>query len=125
MAVEEALGFRFPPSFRRFLFLNPYYCWREMVHENEVFHERDEDGFLPEFLILFMGGPDGDCSCFDSRSRGEDGEVPVVYWDSESMTEADIGTLQPLYSSFAGYLQFLTNLRMMPQPRHKYLEKQP
>ena len=108
-AMEEALSFRFPPSFRRFLFTCPYYAWRALMAENEVYHERDEDGFLPEPLILFMGGPDGDCICFDSRSRGEDGEVPVVYWDLENMNEGDIGTLQPLYSSFIGYLQFLTD----------------
>jgi len=111
-AVEEALRFHFPPSFRRFLLTCPYHDGRSLVRNNEVFHERDEDGFLPQFLILINSGHDGDCICFDSRSRGEDGEVPVVYWDAESMTEADIGTLQPLHSSFAGYLQFLTNWRI-------------
>ena len=115
-ATEAALGFTFPPTFRRFIVRARYYLSitadlnhpYSLVYENQWLHEKSEEYYLPKFLILFMGGHDGDCNCFDSRFRDENGECPVVYWDAENMTEKDIEGLKPTHSSFLEFLAFIT-----------------
>lgn len=115
-ATENALGFSFPPSFRRFIVKSRYYGSIEedlnpplsLVSLNRLFHEDSNEHYLPKFLILFMGGHDGDCNCFDSRFRDESGECPVVYWDAENMREQDVESLQPTYANFLEFLEFIT-----------------
>jgi hypothetical protein len=53
-----------------------------ILTRNHVFHT-DAEGYtpLPGHLILINNGHDGDCECFDTRTRGSAGEYPIVYWD--------------------------------------------
>ena len=119
-ATEIALSFQFPPTFRRFIQRCPYFSGIScqtykpggIVWDNEWYHEQSENGFLPAFLILFMGGHDGDCYCFDSRIRDKHGECPVVYWDYGSMNSDDISGLKPLHDDFLHHLKFLTGYKI-------------
>jgi len=129
-AVEDTLSFIFPPSFRRFLELCPYYGGLQpraatyplsIIWDNRIYHEESEDGFLPQFLVLFMGAHDGDCECFDSRLRDKNGEVPIVFWEYYEMTEDDTIDLQARYANFLEYLKFITDLKLtrpkLPRPK--------
>jgi hypothetical protein len=118
-ATEDALGFMFPPTFRQFIIKSRYYGFiqkdlnhpHSLVYTNRWIHE-DNEWYLPKFLILFMGGHDGDCNCFDSRFRDENGECPVVYWDAENMREQDIEGLKPTHTSFLEFLEFITAYKL-------------
>ncbi|MDB6067869.1 MAG: hypothetical protein JWR26_4077 [Pedosphaera sp.] len=55
-----------------------------ILTRNRVFHG-DAEGYsapLPPYLILLTSGHDGDCDCFDTRTRNPAGEYPIVYWDA-------------------------------------------
>jgi hypothetical protein len=56
-----------------------------ILTRNHVFHG-DAEGYnapLPPHLILLNSGHDGDCECFDTRTRNPAGEYPILYWDAE------------------------------------------
>ncbi|RYX82174.1 hypothetical protein EON83_20880 [bacterium] len=115
-ATEEALGFQFPPTFRHFIANSRYYAGITqdvnrplgLVWFNRLFHGGG-DYYLPDFLILFMGGHDGACYCFDSRFRDESGECPVVYWDAEEMGEQDVESLHSKHMTFVQFLESIVD----------------
>ncbi len=97
--AEKALELTFPASFRQFLSTTPQmhlprcarFYWvgtagsdgsEDIVRANRVEHE-DASSPLPDFLVAFYSDGMGNQVCFDTRTRSETGEYPVVFWDHE------------------------------------------
>jgi len=54
----------------------------DIVRANRVEHE-EASSPLPDFLVAFYNDGMGNQVCFDTRTRTETGEYPVVFWDHE------------------------------------------
>jgi hypothetical protein len=94
--AEKALNLTFPTSFTRFmrasgdmeLPLCARFYWvgsagtDNIVSANKVEHEGSSSP-LPLFLVAFYNDGMGNQLCFDTRTRTEGGEYPVVFWDHE------------------------------------------
>ena len=114
-AAEQALGSRFPDSYRWFqlefgdIAQGPVdiYSVRtaEAAERNIVGINLEErhDAYprLPARLIAFSDSGGGDLLCFDSSTR-QDGECPVVWWDHEGDEEQ---RPEPAASSFLDWLE--------------------
>lgn len=110
--VEAALSTVLPASVHYFVlnapfgsqaFTSDFSCFPSIVWVNKEFHKNDE-GYLPPFLLMWDAGHDGDCTCFDTRFPSAVGEYPLTYWDYDSMTEADIPAIQILAPTFPKWL---------------------
>lgn len=110
--VEAALSMAFPASVHYFVLHSPYGSpsftsdfarYPSIVWLNNEFH-KNEDGYLPPFFLLWNNGHDGDCIGFDTRVPDANGEYPLLYWDCESMTEADIPAAPLVAPSFPAWL---------------------
>lgn len=111
--LERETGIQFPPSYRallkyrHFIDLTELGCRFER-HPSEGWHEVLRAAYFqswPQERILGIGllpigsetFMDAGPVCFDSRSRGVDGDCPVVFWDHEWVeTPREI---RPLFSS--------------------------
>ena len=54
----------------------------DIVGANRIEHAEPSSP-LPEFLVAFYNDGMGNQVCFDTRTRSESGEYPVVFWDHE------------------------------------------
>jgi SMI1-KNR4 cell-wall len=96
---ERTLNLTFPTSFTHFMStcremhlpLCARFYWvgtagdpgtDDIVRANRVEHEESSSP-LPGFLVAFYNDGMGNQICFDTRSRSEAGEYPVVFWDHE------------------------------------------
>ena len=94
--AEKALNLTFPTSFTHFMRASgdmelppcARFCWvgtagtDNIVSANRVEHEESSSP-LPPFFVAFYNDGMGNQLCFDTRSRTEAGEYPVVFWDHE------------------------------------------
>jgi SMI1 / KNR4 family (SUKH-1) len=136
--INHDLGIELPTSFVAFAALCPRYgtwfasigddydSYLHILRLNIGFHAddiEDEPNHLPPWLILFNHGHDGDCDCFDTRSRTSSGEHPLLYYsipDSDQLQPPSIP--QPLAASFQDYLDELSN--RMANSYRSYLGRQ-
>lgn len=101
--AEKALNLSLPASFTQFmntcgemeLPLCARFYWvgtggpDNIVSANKVEHE-DAGSPLPPFLVAFYDDGMGNQLCFDTRTRTEAGEYPVVFWDHELDPEENL-----------------------------------
>jgi hypothetical protein len=94
--INRSLGIVLPQAFIRFSRECPIYgtwfasigedfeSFMHIVELNRVFHqpEGDEPGDpLPPWLVMINHGHDGDCDCYDTRTRNElTGDYLIQYW---------------------------------------------
>ena len=100
---EEALGLKFPPTYR--LFLHKYGCgglggleiygiidenFKESSVPDGIWLTLDErkDDYLPHHFIIISDTGDGYWYCLDSSQPNAEGEYPVVVWGLD-MAEED------------------------------------
>jgi len=121
-ADELALSIRFPASVRYFMqysnfgypLVGPGDPRRQTITWLNDYYRNNFDWVMPQELVMFSGGHDGDCDCFDTRTTDADGEYPIVYWDLESMKRIEEAV--PVASTFPEYLVkriewLMTNIR--------------
>ncbi len=110
-SAEKAVGFKFPPTYRRFL--TAYGCGD--INGIEIFGLIDDDfansgipdgiwltlderrNGLPAHLLLISSEGDGAYCALDSAAMNSDGEYPVVRYEID-------GTISPLGEDFGSFL---------------------
>ena len=74
-----------------------------IITMNNLFHEKSDNGWIPEWFIMINSGHDGVCWGFDTRNRGGDtDEYPVLCWNYDEGRD-----FKPteVYIDFPNYLE--------------------
>jgi hypothetical protein len=133
--AEKALNLRFPASFTEFLrttrqmHLPP--CARlywvgtagsagsdDIVRANRVEHE-EASSPLADFLVAFYNDGMGNQVCFDTRTRSETGEYPVVFWDPELDSQENLAASTRPADSFERAGIVATSFSEWPRKLHE------
>ena len=89
---------------------------------NQSFHAGgdSEPNNLPDWLVLFNHGHDGDCDCFDLRTRTPTGEHPLLYYSvSESSQPQPPFEPITLAPNFHDYLTALATRMAKDEERNR------
>jgi hypothetical protein len=114
-AAENALGIRFPPSYREFVkrvgfcAIGPrelYGITRSGLDATSVpsvifatRSEREAGGLPPELLLIEESGG-GEMYVLDTRAANSDGEAPVKMWTPAFHDARDLETLAPDFGAY-------------------------
>jgi hypothetical protein len=86
--AEEKLQMQFPRSYLDLVGkVEEVGCASMDIVES---YEAERCNYWPEYLVPFYQDGYGNCYCFDRRTRSEDGEYPIVFWDHHLTRDENI-----------------------------------